>query len=117
MDEHLWPTQFGFTKAKSTQQATYSARRLQDLAEASGKPFILTLLDWGKAFDEISHDALFNALERINFPPEMITPTILKQSIKTKLSASSMKNKPPPGINRKRELGKGVLFLFIYLLS
>ena len=46
-------TQYGFRKGKSTSQAVFVARRLQDMAEKSTCSGTLILLDWEKAFDKI----------------------------------------------------------------
>ena len=47
-------------------------RRLQDLAGAGRQNIILIFLDWEKAFDRISHQRLFEALERMKIDTKMI---------------------------------------------
>ena len=66
IDKFIWKTQFGFRKARSTQQALYLARRTQDIAEMSGDNLILTLLDFEKAFDKVDQSRLLEALRRLN---------------------------------------------------
>ena len=54
-------TQFGFRKNRSTTDALFIARRIQDLGERSG-------LDWKLAFDRVSHPRMMQALERLTLP-------------------------------------------------
>ena len=67
LDKHLQKTQYGFRKNKSTANAIFLIRRLIDTAERSNKqPIHMLLLDWEKAFDKLTHKALFIALEKMN---------------------------------------------------
>ena len=72
IDPHLARTQYGFRSSRSTQRPVFIARRIQDIAEASGGEGLLTFLDWKQAFDKINHHRMFEALERINIPPKML---------------------------------------------
>ncbi|MDA8583201.1 reverse transcriptase family protein [bacterium] len=72
LEKHLQKTQFGFRANKSTAQALFIARRLQDYAESSGEGLIFVFLDWEKAFDKINHHRLIEALERLNIPTKVI---------------------------------------------
>ena len=72
LDPHLSDTQYGFRRARSTQQPLFIARRIQDAAEQSGNPLLMVFLDWEKAFDKLNHDRMFEALERMNIPPKMM---------------------------------------------
>ena len=56
LDKWLMATQYGFRKGKSTSQAIFAARRLQDISEKSKSHSTLILLDWEKAFDKVAHD-------------------------------------------------------------
>ena len=56
LDSWLMNTQYGFRKKKSTAQAIYLARRLQDIAEKTNARSTLILLDWEKAFDKVSQE-------------------------------------------------------------
>ena len=38
--------------------------------ESSGDRLIMLFLDWEKAFDEIDHEELIKAIERLNLPEE-----------------------------------------------
>ena len=53
LDQHIHPTQYGFRAKRSTSQASFLARRIQDISEQSGDKLLLVLLDWEKAFDKI----------------------------------------------------------------
>ena len=66
-------SQYGFRKGKSTSQAIFVARRLQDIAEKSKSSSTLILLDWEKAFDKVSHDKLMETLHRLMVPPKLIS--------------------------------------------
>ena len=68
LSERIAATQYGFQAKKSTAQPIFCARRLIDIAEASGEPLLLLFLDWAKAFDSINHEELLNAIRRLNVP-------------------------------------------------
>ena len=60
LDDRIRPLQFGFRKGRSTSEATYLIRRLQDLVDAKKTQVLyLMFLDWSKAFDKIRPGALF----------------------------------------------------------
>ena len=61
----LMKTQYGFRKGHSISHVVFLARRLQSLAEVSGKPILIVLLDWEKAFDRIR---LFESMRRLKIP-------------------------------------------------
>ena len=67
----MWKTQFGFRKKKSTAQALFITRRLQDIAEESGSALVLLFLDWEKAFDKVDQVELVKAIGRLNVPPKI----------------------------------------------
>ena len=66
IDQHMHKTQYGFRKAKSTQQAIHIIRRILEAGESTTNKIILVLLDWEKAFDKLTKEGLFSALERAN---------------------------------------------------
>ena len=68
MEERIAGTQFGFRKGKSTTQAMYIARRIQEYAERAGLPGTMIFLDWEKAFDKIKHDRLLEVLDSYQVP-------------------------------------------------
>ena len=60
LDEHVRELQFGFRRGRSTSEAIYLVRRLQDLVDAKQNQVLyLMFLDWSKAFDRIRPEALF----------------------------------------------------------
>ena len=65
LEEHLCDTQYGFRPFRSTSQAIYLTRRLQDIYEQKGTNMIITFLDWEKAFDKVQHCLLWAALRRL----------------------------------------------------
>ena len=72
IEEDIQKSQFGFRKNKSTTQALYILRRVQDNAESSGEPLVMAFLDWEKAFDRIKHDKIFRALEKLGIDQKLI---------------------------------------------
>ena len=71
-DHHMHKTQYGFTEARSTQQAIHIIRRILEAGESTTNKIILVLLDWEKAFDKLTRDGLFSALHRANIPEKII---------------------------------------------
>lgn len=68
-ERRIWPTQFGFRSGYGTSDALFLARRLLDEAWAMKEGSLIMLaLDWAKAFDSISPDALLRALRRFGIP-------------------------------------------------
>ena len=68
---YIQDTQFGFRKNKSTAQALFISRRIQDWAESSGDKLFLVLLDWEKAFDKIDQEKMVEAIDRLNVPEKI----------------------------------------------
>ena len=72
LDKLIMKTQFGFRSGRSTVDALFIARRLQEYAERRGQKGLMLLLDWEKAFDKINHDMMFKALEEMCIPDELM---------------------------------------------
>ena len=72
-EERIHKHQFGFKSKSGTVDAIYLARRILDKA-MGGKNGKITLLalDWAKAFDSISPEALCKALHRFGIPNDFI---------------------------------------------
>ena len=69
LDEHIRELQYGFRRGRSTSEAIYLVRRLQDLVDAKQHQVLyLMFLDWSKAFDRIRPSALHGALARMGVP-------------------------------------------------
>ena len=51
---------------KSTAQAMFICRRLQDVIERSEESMTMIFLDWEKAFDKVDQNELINAIRRMN---------------------------------------------------
>ena len=71
IDHKLSQLQFGFRTGKSTTQAIYIIRRLQDMAEQDHHHFHFLFLDWEKAFDRVHIPALLLSLDRLGVPPPL----------------------------------------------
>ena len=54
IDVHMQRTEYGFRKAKSTQQAIHIVRRILEAGESSTGKLLMVLLDWEKAFDKLT---------------------------------------------------------------
>ena len=72
LDATLMNTQYGFRRNKSTTQALYLARRLQEFAERAGLPGNLMFLDWAKAFDKVNQNIMIEVLESFNIPNKLM---------------------------------------------
>ena len=73
LDEHIRELQFGFRKGRSTAEATFLVRRLQDLVDVKRHQILhLLFLDWSKAFNKIRPAALQQALRRLLVPDHTI---------------------------------------------
>ena len=62
----------GFHSGKSTSHAISLARRLQSIAEVTGRNISVVMLDWEKAFDRLDHDRLMESLQRLEVPPRLL---------------------------------------------
>jgi hypothetical protein len=72
LDDQLQKTQYGFRRKRGTAQAIHCVRRLADIGESTGEMVLPVLLDWEKAFDKVTRDGLFSAIERMNVPQKLI---------------------------------------------
>ena len=72
-ENKLWPTQFGFRSGHGTIDAIFAARRVVEQAwlTQQGQCSLLAL-DWAKAFDSVTPDALFKSLSRFGIPPTFV---------------------------------------------
>lgn len=62
IDPHLRHTQFGFRPRRSVSQPIHILRQLMQTHERQTHPLHLIFLDWAKAFDSVTHDAIQHAL-------------------------------------------------------
>ena len=68
-DAKIWPSQFGFRRGRGTEDALHRARRAIERAWADrGGRVHLLALDWAKAFDSISPEALITSLRMFGVP-------------------------------------------------
>ena len=118
LDNRLDQSQYGFRSKKSTTQPLFVARRLIDIAEASGGKLFLTFLDWEKAFDTNDQEELINAVRRMNVPEETI------QELKTIYNDIRFRIKDGEGYSSERKQNTGIRqgcplspYLFIVLMT
>ena len=102
LDNRIDNNQYGFRAKRSTTQPLFVARRLNDIAEASGDPLFLVFLDWAKAFDTIDQDELINAVKRFNIPEETLT------ELKSLYHTVHFKIKDSEGLSTEREQHTGI---------
>ncbi len=57
---------------KSTAQAIHIIRRIIDTSIRAGTGLNVVLIDWGKAFDEVSLQGFQDTLERMSIAPTII---------------------------------------------
>ena len=68
-EPHLRDNQYGFRAGRSTNDAVFLVRRMQDLIDGKRNQALYTLfIDWHKAFDAIKPAALHLALTRLRVP-------------------------------------------------
>ena len=72
-----------------------------EYGEATPEKQILVLLDWQKAFDKISHEALFSSLERMNFPVKYIN--IIKEIYKHPTFKVEMEGQTSPYLKQESD--------------
>ena len=65
-------TQYGFRGNRSTVDALFIARRIQEYAEQADQTGLMLLLDWEKALDKVDHEWLIRALKAFNIPVEIM---------------------------------------------
>ncbi|MCS5642106.1 MAG: reverse transcriptase family protein, partial [Dehalococcoidia bacterium] len=118
LDHRISKNQYGFRAKKSTTQPLFVARRLIDIAEASGDSLYLVFLDWAKAFDTIDHQELLRAVERFNIPEET------RKELSTLYETVHFRIKDTEGISTEREQKTGIRqgcplspYLFTILMS
>ena len=103
-DPFLGNLHSGFGKGRSTVDPLYCVRRLQDIVERGRDRLILILLDWEKAFDKVDQAEMFEALERLNIPDEVIR--MINAMYKDPFSECSRQTKQVNGNCRERASGK-----------
>ena len=68
-DDKIRPTQFGFRANRSTSQPIHIMRRMLEAFERQQHPLHLLFLDWSKAFDSVTLEAIEAALKHFGIPP------------------------------------------------
>jgi len=119
VESRLRESSYGFRAGRSTTDAIFIAKRLIEtaLATKDGKLSIL-LLDWAKAFDRISQEAMLSALARFGIPQMYI------DMIGQIYSERTFKIRDGKELSTKRGQSRGIAqgcplspYLFIIMLS
>ena len=95
IDPDLIRTQYGFRTDKSTADALHCIRRIMDIGESTGRTVLLLLLDWEKAFDKVSHEGLFLAMQRMRVDPKLISLTRMLYRTPTFYTEIQGESSPP----------------------
>ena len=70
--ERVYPeSQCGFRAERSTIDMVFSLRQLQEKCREQQMPLYVAFIDLTKAFDLVSRDGLFKALQKIGCPPKL----------------------------------------------
>eukprot|EP00959_Pyramimonas_sp_CCMP1952_P018221 385938-Pyramimonas_sp.AAC.1 len=72
VDPYVQTTQYGFRRRESTMHAVQCVRRFAEMGEAADQQVLMVLLDWEKAFDKVTLESLWNAMDRMNVHPKLI---------------------------------------------
>ena len=73
VDEHIWPTQFGFKHGARVTDTLFMARGFIHKAHAmKNSKLVLLALGWAKAFDSIMPGPMLAALERFGLPADFL---------------------------------------------
>lgn len=118
IDDILQETQFGFRKKRGTDGAIHCIRRAIVKCVASGTEVFAVLLDWEKAFDKISREAMFEAFERFRMPPKM--QKVLKSFFANTRFAVEMEGKESEWLEQKTGVRQGCPlspYLFLIVIS
>ena len=70
-------SQCGFRAGRSTIDMVFSIRQLQEKCREQQMPLYIAFIDLTKAFDLVSRSGLFQVLEKVGCPPQLLT--IIKQ--------------------------------------
>ena len=74
--ERIYPeSQCGFRAERSTVDMIFSVRQLQEKCREQQMPLYIAFIDLTKAFDLVSRKGLFQLLEKIGCPPQLLSIT------------------------------------------
>ena len=62
-EERLHDAQHGFRSGRGTADCLFNLRQVVELARAYATPMHAAFVDFGKAFDSVNHEALWEVLE------------------------------------------------------
>ena len=118
LEKLIMDTQYGLRREKSTLHALHIARRIQEYAERAGLPGTMVFLDWGNAFDKISHEWLMHVIESYRIPDKftgLIAHIYENPMFKVEIDGSSSDwHKQSSGIRQGCSLSS---YLFILVMN
>ncbi|XP_063386472.1 uncharacterized protein LOC134672159 [Cydia fagiglandana] len=72
--ERVYPeAQCGFRSQRSTTDMIFTLRQLQEKCREQNTPLMIAFVDLNKAFDTVSREGLYVALEKIGCPPKLLS--------------------------------------------
>ncbi|XP_047993557.1 uncharacterized protein LOC125231993 [Leguminivora glycinivorella] len=72
--ERVYPeAQCGFRSQRSTTDMIFTLRQLQEKCREQNTPLMIAFVDLNKAFDTVSREGLYMALEKIGCPPKLLS--------------------------------------------
>ena len=74
IDPFLRGNQSGFRPGRSTTSQTLALRRIIEEVEKNNLQAVMVFIDFCKAFDSISHKAMFSILSAYGVPPRLLDP-------------------------------------------
>lgn len=72
VDPHLRYTQYGFRPHHSVSQPIHILRQLAQMHDRQTRPLHLVFLDWSRAFDSVTHDAIQHSLFSLGVPEQLV---------------------------------------------
>lgn len=90
-------SQYGFRKDRSTIDAIFNARQLQEKCREEKKDLYMTFIDLSKAFDTVNREILWQILEKFGVPPKFLN--VLRQfhdGMQARVRVGSVLSEPFP---------------------
>ena len=114
-------TQYGFRKDRSTTDAIFIARQLQEKCREERKSLFMAFVDLSKAFDTVNRELMWQVLEKFGVPPKFLE--ILRQlhdGMQARVRVGSVLSEPFPvavGVKQGCVLAPVLFNLFLAVIN